>query len=358
MSRAALTLAALILAALAAASTTVAVAQTRSLSPHLDPSTVPGGCASCHRGHGAPGSPMLPSAQVAACLSCHGSQADRDRRVGERSVAPAGAPKLLSNVLAMPFVHRLDAEAFSEREHGAVVCTSCHSPHRGRLESRAITPRGQRRSSTKDPSRFEYELCESCHGNKGITTQSFSDISRLLSPGNRSFHPVEAPSRESSPSLLPSLRGREVNCTDCHGNADPRGPAGPHGSSEMYLLSARYATSDGAAESPSTYALCYSCHRRDAVLASAAFPEHRRHVIEIGAACATCHNAHGSVQNRALVRFGEETVVSGVSPSGRTGRLAYSSSGPGSGSCYLTCHGKDHAPASYGAAAFGSPRLP
>ena len=96
------------------------------------------------------------------------------------------------------------------------------------------------------------------------------------------------------------------------------------------------------------------------MLSSSAFPEHRRHIVELKASCATCHNAHGSVQNRALIRFGEETVVAGVSPSGRTGRLAFDSTGPGAGNCYLSCHGEDHAPASYGSVrpALVTPRLP
>jgi len=359
MPRAALTLAAVALATLAPA---LAPAQMRtpSLSPHLDPSSVPGGCSSCHRGHGVPGSPMLRSSQVQLCQSCHGSRADRDRQVAGGAVSANASPLLLSSVLTLPFVHPMAQEGYSEHERGVVVCTSCHTPHRGLRQAVGSAALGQRRLSTKDPTRFEYELCESCHGNRGITTQSFSDLSRLLSPSNRSFHPVEAPSRESSPSVLPSLTGREINCTDCHGNSDPRGPAGPHGSTELYILRARYATTDGSPESPSTFALCYSCHRREAVLSSSAFPEHRRHIVELKASCATCHNAHGSVQNRALIRFGEETVVAGVSPSGRTGRLAFDSTGPGAGNCYLSCHGADHAPASYGSVrpALVTPRFP
>ena len=35
-------------------------------------------------------------------------------------------------------------------------------------------------------------------------------------------------------------------------------------------------------------------------------------------------------------------------PSGTTGILAFSSFAPGSGECYVMCHGHDHAPASYG----------
>jgi len=42
------------------------------LSPHLDSSTVPGGCRACHEGHGVSSSPMLPGSVETVCLSCHG----------------------------------------------------------------------------------------------------------------------------------------------------------------------------------------------------------------------------------------------------------------------------------------------
>jgi hypothetical protein len=187
-----------------------------------------------------------------------------------------------------------------------------------------------------------------------VTTQSVTDISRLLDPGNPSYHPVEAPAAGTSPSGIDSLRGGQINCTDCHGNADPTGARGPHGSPVQYILLRSYNTIDGP-ESEAAYALCYGCHDRQKVLDSAAFPEHGEHIEKIGASCATCHNPHGSVINRALIRFGEETIVSGVAPSPSTGRLAFESTGPGSGACYLLCHGRDHGPATYGSASLKRP---
>lgn len=269
----------------------------------------------------------------------------------EGKVSASARPALLGSVLSLPFVHPLSPGAYSDAEAGAVTCTSCHSPHKGSLERPGTALLGRRRLSPKNDNGLEYQLCEKCHGNKGTTTQSLADISRQLNPNNRSYHPVEAPAREPSASVVAALRGREINCSDCHGNADSRGPLGLHGSSEAFLLRARHVTVDGLGEAAANYALCYSCHRRDAVLESTAFPGHRKHIEVIKAACATCHNAHGSVQNRALIRFGEETLIGGVSPSGATGRLAFYSSGPGDGSCHLTCHGKDHGPLAYGAAA-------
>jgi hypothetical protein len=293
---------------------------------------------------------MLPGPQRDLCLSCHGFSADRERAVREGLVSPVVEPRLLGPVLSEPYTHEISLEAFSTHEPGQVTCTSCHSPHRGsRQPSEDAMVSGRPRRSPKNPNRLEYELCEGCHGNRGATTQSLTDISRLLNPGNPSYHPVEAPSRDGSRSVNPSLAGREISCTDCHGNANPRGPRGPHGSSVPFILKAPYTTLDGSSESPTTYALCYTCHRRQAVLNASGFKEHGLHITEVRAACATCHSPHGSVGNRALIRFGEETHMATVSPSGATGRLQFVSDGPGSGACFLTCHGRDHAPEAYGA---------
>lgn len=319
----------------------------------MDPGLVPAGCAACHKGHGVSRSPMLPQPQAEVCLACHGSGSSRDQQAMRGNVGVGARPALLSSVFAKPYAHPLTRGAFSQQEPGAIVCTSCHSPHRGlREQPTGPLPSGQRRLSPKDPARFEFELCESCHGSGGRVTQSLLDVSRLLNPGNRSYHPVEAPALESSASVLPSLTGQQVNCTDCHGNDDTRGPRGPHGSSVPFLLRAPYSTLDGSAESPASYGLCYTCHSREGVLSTPGFPEHRKHIVELRASCATCHNAHGSVANRALIRFGEETFVAGVSASAQAGRLAFVSDGPGSGACFVTCHGRDHAPETYGLMGF------
>jgi cytochrome c553 len=208
--------------------------------------------------------------------------------------------------------------------------------------------------SPRNPARFEYEMCADCHGSEGVTTQNLLDIRRQFSPDNRSYHPVEGPSLASSPSLLSGLSGRVMSCTDCHGNSDPGGTRGPHGSAVRFILRSPYSTADGSQESSQAYSLCYTCHTREQVLDSPAFPQHRMHIVEEMTSCATCHSAHGSVRNRALIRFGEETVLAGaVSPSAAAGQTAFLSDGEGSGACYLTCHGYDHSPATYGLSAAG-----
>jgi predicted CXXCH cytochrome family protein len=299
---------------------------------------------------------MLPAPQAEVCLSCHGSQSQANERIREGILAADAEPQLFSRVLSQPFQHPLTAGSYSRREEQAVTCTSCHSPHRG-ATGRPITTQvasGRGKLSPRDPTTLEVSLCQTCHGAEGERTQSLLDISRFTNPRSTSFHPLESPSKEDSPSVVPQLAGREISCTDCHANSDSNGPAGPHASGVSYILRAAYETVDGSAEAEETYALCYGCHDRTAVLDTSPFPLHRLHVVEQNASCSTCHSPHGSVDNRALVRFGEETAVGGVSESLIAGRIGFESFGPGEGSCYLTCHGVDHGPLTYDGALPGA----
>jgi len=309
-----------------------------SRNPHIDPSTVTGGCPACHRGHGAGSTPMLPGSQKQLCLSCHGSIGETGRRTGEGAIAPGARPVLLGGLDAKLYTHPLDADA-SAAGANVVTCTSCHSPHRGARDER-LNLREQKRS-TRDPSQNEFELCESCHGREGGRR---SEVARELDPNNRSFHPVEAPALDRAPSVFAAVSGGRISCTDCHGNDDPRGPRGPHGSNVQSILKAEYRQSDGP-ESEKAFTLCYGCHDRKRVLESA---PHATHVGARGAACSNCHDGHGSVSNRALIHIGQGDSLQQLLPSLSTRRLEFASDRPGTGECYLTCHGVDHAPKSYG----------
>jgi len=322
-----------------------------SVDPHLDRTLVPGGCVSCHKGHGELRSPMLPTAQKVVCLNCHDSRAALDRQVRLGNLSPSAQPPLLGAALAQPFVHPLSETAHSRFDAGAVTCTSCHSPHRRSTPLPGRTIEGTPRRSTRDPRKLEFETCETCHGGAGPLTQSPLDNSRLFDLGSRSYHPVHGPARDGSPSAIPGVRGKQISCTDCHGNSDSEGPRGVHGSRYSGLLVRNYVETDGADLGSGAFDLCFGCHDRTALLESSTFPLHKLHVVDERTSCATCHSAHGSIQNRALIRFGEESRIGAAAPSSRAGRLAFESEMAGSGACYVSCHGVDHSPATYGSAA-------
>ena len=305
----------------------------RGIDPHLDPAQLPTGCPACHVGHGASRSPMLPGPQAEACMSCHGSATRRDAMIAQGHLASNARPRDISSVSAQPYVHPISTQAYSRHEPGVVTCTSCHSPHRA-MNSRSIDldkATGVQKLSTRGPSQMEYELCGNCHGGTDPTDRNPLAVTERLNPRNASHHAVEAPSRGSAPSIRSDLAGKAINCTDCHGNNDPNGVRGPHGSSVRFVLRSEYSQIDGDSESPSTYELCYQCHKRELVLSSSLFPEHRRHVVDHRVSCASCHDAHGSVENRALIRIGEQSTAIAASASTSTGILSFQSSIPGSG---------------------------
>ncbi|MCX5688981.1 MAG: cytochrome C, partial [Planctomycetota bacterium] len=146
-----------------------------------------------------------------------------------------------------------------------------------------------------------------------------------------------------------------MDCSSCHASESGRsaggvGPSGTHGSSYAGLLSARYEVADNTSESASVYALCYKCHDRANILNDVSFKEHKKHIVDLRAPCAACHDAHGigsaqgtATGNSNLINFA--TAI--VTPSRRTGRLEYRDTGRYRGQCYLTCHGEDHGPLSY-----------
>ena len=134
-------------------------------------------------------------------------------------------------------------------------------------------------------------------------------------------------------------------CTDCHNNdqgpkAGGTGPNGPHGSAYTPLLERQLVLQDFNTSSAGVYALCYKCHSQSVVLGNTSWRYHNKHVVDKTTACTTCHDSHGSPKP-GLINF--NTLY--VSPS-KSGRLEFTGGG-GSGSCYLTCHNKNHDPKSY-----------
>jgi predicted CXXCH cytochrome family protein len=317
---------------------------------HGDASTLPLRCMSCHAGHGSTEGrrSLLLARDEDACYRCHGPGSVEEQREGR--LAAGATPVNLVIEFQKPSHHPIEFpgdhkpnERLPERNPNArrhVLCVDCHDAH-GTLarppRSTGVTPRS---ASTR---RFgtEAQMCLLCHGTAANRPAHQPDVSRQLS--GTSFHPVLGPGRGSRvPSLVPPLTTTSViACSDCHGNDEPSGPAGPHGSIYAPLLVRNYQRDDQQPESPARYDLCYRCHDRNSILSDQSFPLHRKHVVDLRTPCAACHSGHGA-DAPSLVEF-DRTIVQ---PNAK-GLRAFTSLGSGGGQCYLSCHGANHDPESY-----------
>jgi predicted CXXCH cytochrome family protein len=316
-------------------------------------------CADCHQQHNAPsGADLLTGATVdATCNSCHGGSATttganilseqaKMSRHAQGDVAPASAQ-----------VGAMNSKAVTNSAN----CADCHEPHtiksgtKGTGSLAADLGKVSGLSRTGAPvarAKYEYEICFKCHGQN--TDQPFvtrqvvqTNLRREFEPTAASFHPIEAPGRgHLQPSLVPGLNaGSIISCTDCHSSdSGTNGVKGPHGSNIPPLLKANYETMDGTPESASAYALCYQCHERSSILGNESFSRHSIYIVDQRTPCSVCHDSHGissaqgtTITNSHLMNF--DTSV--VRPDAISRRLTYRSTGPNSGQCFLTCHGKD-----------------
>jgi predicted CXXCH cytochrome family protein len=334
--------------------------------PHTTGTTVAAnGCENCHSPHQAGTRPRLLNFSLAEqnCYTCH------DGNVAAKNIQTEFNKLSVHPILTTGALHDEAEDPLNPPRH--VTCVDCHNPHAvqasppnsphapGSLVGvKGITALG----TLATPVSKESEICYRCHGDStargpAVVTRLISETNKRLqfSPVNASFHPVEAVGKNSYvPSLIsPWNVSSLVACTDCHGNNDGpanggTGPRGPHGSSFPPILERPQITTDYAPETPAAYALCYKCHSRDSILADQSFRAvnaagldrgHRFHIVDIKAACTTCHDSHGvanaSVVNSShLVNFNTLYVTNSAN-----GRLEYVSTGTLSGNCSLTCHG-------------------
>jgi len=305
------------------------------LSSHNDKFKVNNGCSACHSGHGKRRTPMLRNTVPVLCYDCHGAN-------------PAGALTLASQdvyyAMRKRYRHPVDETARHHRtgetlpekspaDPRHVSCLDCHNPH---ISEKNDPPRGATGYTISGMKQREAQkisdICFKCHAENPNKPFSSPDTSRDFDPVNASYHPIERASKERSVSLVSGAAGGKIECTDCHA---------PHGSDYEYMLRYNYRKEDGA-ESLSAYELCYSCHKRDSILADQSFRQHRRHIVFEGASCKTCHNAHGSRNNSRLIEFNPAVVKPG-----KTGMMRYMKTGR-EVSCFLNCHGAEHTGLSVG----------
>lgn len=329
--------------------------------PHLDRRLMRYGCGTCHAGNAFNG-----GGASEGCLQCHGTQGTGPSAlmIGE------GAPVAVADEFRKPYRHptfdvrgvHSSKEVLPESDPRSIRhadCVDCHHPHLVSSARKYAGIPGKRVGNLTAEVIFEYELCYRCHGDSANLPPRAGNKRAEFARSNASFHPVEGEGKNLAVvSLLRPYREQQQNpndvstitCGDCHGSDNPASPKGPHGSNYQYLLVDSFSTKDREPETPQTYALCYRCHSRSSILANESFRFHAQHVqgssgVEAnGTSCFTCHNSHGSQENRYLIRFNLDVVT----PNSR-GMLKFVEKGVSkfSGDCYLSCHGVDHDPKSY-----------
>ncbi|NOZ75865.1 MAG: hypothetical protein GXO90_10935 [FCB group bacterium] len=327
--------------------------------PYSDWTTVAdNACYNCHVSHGSASQYWLlkSSAEEDNCLVCHNGNVGVD--IQSELLKSSTHP-----VEDYTGIHAPEEDPQTMVPH--VECTDCHNPHQvsgasGTAPNITGAEQGlpgiNTYGSPVEPATNEYEICLKCHDTNLATIPTY--VPRLDNAGsirlefaetNASFHPVFAQGKNSDvPSLLnPWTETSIMYCTDCHNNNSISGgaPNGPHGSAYAPLLKKQMTFTDNNSENSSLYASCYDCHDRSKILNKTMgmrFKIHDRHVVREKTACTTCHDPHGSVNNKHLINFNTDYV----SPN-RDGELRWEDRGNNRGACYLKCHGEDHRPKSY-----------
>ena len=326
---------------------------------------------------GAPraGSPAMPETSAAQprhaeCADCHNSHA-ANATSGSRT--PPNVPSALVHVSGVNGTATDGRTPVTPALYEYQVCFVCHGDSANKPQTLDTGTTGigygrnaQRQTDIGNPERFNVRV----EFNSSFSRHNVVHP-RGGSGGGRNVPSLRpAPLNLSGTGVLPERSlapGSTIYCTDCHNSNEARnqggtGPNGPHGTIYQHLLARRYRTEQalgtpgrttdkvnwvGAQE---TQAICNMCHTIDraesaeAVLSDRTFL-HSKHVVENGAACADCHDAHGvgnsggsPTNHPSLINFD----LSIVAPNSRGEGPRLTSTGEYKGTCNLMCHGKDH----------------
>lgn len=275
---------------------------------HVHSPVAEGKCAACHAATGQPhpgtGSMQLTAAEPGLCLQCHENPA-------------AG--------LAYP--------------HSAVEqgCTGCHSPHQAELPFFVLQAGGKLclachehvKQGTYVHGPVRADNCQMCHGihggeNQAMLTLPGKDLCLACHTGIRDIM-EQAVSQHD-----PVANGV---CWDCHAS---------HASDYRPFLQHYYPAENYTAFDEENFALCFSCHDRNAFLFERTSEAtkfrnrdanlHYFHVNrpEKGRVCRNCHGVHGADQERLL--------TSRVPGFGRWEIPLYWASDGERATCYVGCH--------------------
>lgn len=321
-------------------------------SSHGNKRNLPKGCGSCHKGHGIANTTMLPEQKSTFCFRCHGEINDRENM--KRSGLLSSDTDLVNirKVFEKPYHHPIENDGIHKYDEilpeidpampRHAECGDCHHHHYVTKINKALGITGTNSQGAKLMQiNAEYEICFKCHSYSANLPGEQTNKAEKFNLSNPSYHPVIGPGKNHDvPSLKQPLNASSsIKCTDCHNNND--GPQGPHGSEYRYILVRNFQQNDGP-EGSFEYELCYHCHSRENILSNGSFSLHNLHISIAGASCRTCHNPHGSIRYPHLIDLDTQPI--GASSSGR---LEFNDYGNRAGQCFLTCHDKDHNPASY-----------
>lgn len=307
------------------------LAFSEAVPTHLDRAKLKKECSECHKGHGKRGSTMLAKSKDEFCFQCHSLS-------GKASDIYSELLKLSNHRILETSRYHVQGEELPERDPSMprhASCYDCHNVHKSEKSDRLKGLRGYSgRGVMSRQARREYELCYNCHADSANLRSEESNVSLDFSSSNPSYHPVETYGKNA---FVPSIKkGRTssnmIDCSDCHGNDNPSGPKGPHGSIYEQILKYQYVRTGGA-ESPRSYELCYSCHDRSSILGDDSFKAHKIHVVFNRISCAQCHDAHGSRFNPALINFANTVVFPNS-----FGEITFLPMVQGRPRCYLSCH--------------------
>lgn len=300
------------------------------MATHLDRSKNPGGCASCHQDLG-----RRTLKPYDICFSCHGTSAAAKGLLAKTELASVFNKRYKHPIVDTAGVHR-PAEELPEKNAGTprhVACEDCHKIHEVTAGKPLVRITGYSRSRARvKEAQYEYEICYNCHADSVNLPLGAKNKRLEFDQNNLSYHPVEGVGKNMRvPSLTKSLNVMStITCTSCHGNDDTYGPRGPHGSNIAGMLRYEYVRHE-TAESPVSYALCYSCHDRGSILNNASFKTHKEHIVYNHIPCSACHVSHGTEKNQHLIEFSTDFV-------GFVPLPTYMPTLDGRPTCLLKCH--------------------
>ncbi|HET9476562.1 MAG TPA: cytochrome c3 family protein [Dehalococcoidia bacterium] len=388
-------------------------------SPHITTDATTDSCAACHRTHTGSNDNLFKAVpESALCLSCHDGTGASSNVASEYSdiAVPADDPATASY-----YAHRLDTsqthisaqiDEFGSTLNRHSACSDCHNPHTVTNALPQETTGGWTASGAQNsitgvnagmgwqyPVTFEYQLCLKCHSrytvllSSNTPTYNKTDKQAELDPTNASYHPVEAPGKNTTSAMQASLNGGKlwqlttgstIRCTMCHGNyrlvgspptpnsPQTTGQLAPHTSKFRSLLIANYRDRDlkpaGEGYLTNDFDLCYLCHSEAPFSTTSQDPSgdtnfrlHGFHLTSIGgdpaasrdintagagpgnAICAECHFENHSTKFApwAANRFYSRGVNFGPNVQPAAGEL-YPFWDPSSNTCTLRCHTVEH----------------